>query len=102
MIRRPPRSTLFPYTTLFRSINGTGTTTVAVGATMTVSNGTLHNPGRVLNNARTINWTGGKFCVGGWEKLNNTSAFNDQSAANALLFNCTAGATPPGHNASRA
>src|SRR2546429_1644113 len=23
MIRRPPRSTLFPYTTLFRSINGT-------------------------------------------------------------------------------
>src|SRR2546422_4195691 len=24
MIRRPPRSTLFPYTTLFRSFNGTG------------------------------------------------------------------------------
>src|SRR5260370_30207571 len=24
MIRRPPRSTLFPYTTLFRSTNGTG------------------------------------------------------------------------------
>src|SRR3989454_4903196 len=24
MIRRPPRSTLFPYTTLFRSINNTG------------------------------------------------------------------------------
>src|SRR5258707_2902122 len=24
MIRRPPRSTLFPYTTLFRSINKTG------------------------------------------------------------------------------
>src|SRR3712207_7682869 len=23
MIRRPPRSTLFPYTTLFRSMNGT-------------------------------------------------------------------------------
>src|SRR2546426_5183259 len=23
MIRRPPRSTLFPYTTLFRSVNGT-------------------------------------------------------------------------------
>src|SRR2546430_3208101 len=28
MIRRPPRSTLFPYTTLFRStLNGTGFTT---------------------------------------------------------------------------
>src|SRR5260370_4191670 len=25
MIRRPPRSTLFPYTTLFRSSNGRGT-----------------------------------------------------------------------------
>src|SRR2546425_3142109 len=24
MIRRPPRSTLFPYTTLFRSLNGHG------------------------------------------------------------------------------
>src|SRR3712207_8135135 len=24
MIRRPPRSTLFPYTTLFRSLGGTG------------------------------------------------------------------------------
>src|SRR5256885_12978567 len=25
MIRRPPRSTLFPYTTLFRSVSGMGT-----------------------------------------------------------------------------
>src|SRR5256885_7551121 len=25
MIRRPPRSTLFPYTTLFRSLDGLGT-----------------------------------------------------------------------------
>src|SRR2546425_6709643 len=25
MIRRPPRSTLFPYTTLFRSVKGLGT-----------------------------------------------------------------------------
>src|SRR3712207_7240196 len=29
MIRRPPRSTLFPYTTLFRSIPGSGKTTLA-------------------------------------------------------------------------
>src|SRR5690348_17696305 len=29
MIRRPPRSTLFPYTTLFRSVNGAGN--VAIG-----------------------------------------------------------------------
>src|SRR3989449_4270123 len=33
MIRRPPRSTLFPYTTLFRSISGHGTIQTAVEAT---------------------------------------------------------------------
>src|SRR3989442_6328639 len=34
MIRRPPRSTLFPYTTLFRSIVGikSGTTTIRAAA----------------------------------------------------------------------
>src|SRR3712207_7975445 len=31
MIRRPPRSTLFPYTTLFRSINGAVIATTAFG-----------------------------------------------------------------------
>src|SRR2546430_10814543 len=30
MIRRPPRSTLFPYTTLFRSTAGEGPFTVAI------------------------------------------------------------------------
>src|SRR5256886_5724319 len=29
MIRRPPRSTLFPYTTLFRSVNGTNRNHIA-------------------------------------------------------------------------
>src|SRR3712207_7758107 len=32
MIRRPPRSTLFPYTTLFRSFNGRGAGETAVAA----------------------------------------------------------------------
>src|SRR3712207_7683913 len=32
MIRRPPRSTLFPYTTLFRSPVATGLLALAVGA----------------------------------------------------------------------
>src|SRR2546428_622083 len=46
MIRRPPRSTLFPYTTLFRSTrNGTGTSSVGVpfqnDGTVTASAGTL-------------------------------------------------------------
>src|SRR3712207_9131990 len=30
MIRRPPRSTLFPYTTLFRSASFVGTATIAL------------------------------------------------------------------------
>src|SRR5256885_17164106 len=32
MIRRPPRSTLFPYTTLFRSGSGAGSANAAAGA----------------------------------------------------------------------
>src|SRR2546422_4267929 len=32
MIRRPPRSTLFPYTTLFRSVRGRGRLLVHPGA----------------------------------------------------------------------
>src|SRR2546427_6869870 len=37
MIRRPPRSTLFPYTTLFRSLTGPGRSckhTISLGDTM--------------------------------------------------------------------
>src|SRR2546422_8000400 len=32
MIRRPPRSTLFPYTTLFRSLTGAGEKAFVAGA----------------------------------------------------------------------
>src|SRR5260221_1169805 len=38
MIRRPPRSTLFPYTTLFRSVSGMRTY-AAEGATIVVGKG---------------------------------------------------------------
>src|SRR3712207_8616620 len=34
MIRRPPRSTLFPYTTLFRSADGQRRTTIRDGQTI--------------------------------------------------------------------
>src|SRR3989442_8304119 len=38
MIRRPPRSTLFPYTTLFRSVlAGFGTTTVCTATPLPVN-----------------------------------------------------------------
>src|SRR2546429_2705066 len=42
MIRRPPRSTLFPYTTLFRSPSGPVTVNK-----FTFDGGTLHGPGAV-------------------------------------------------------
>src|SRR2546427_3429935 len=78
---------------------GVGTVTFGAAATMTVANGAIHNPGRVLNNAGTINWTGGNFCVGDGATLNNTSAFNDQSTNGFALYNCYGGAAPRGHNA---
>src|SRR2546427_9199548 len=39
MIRRPPRSTLFPYTTLFRSLAGEGGNRFAIGAKVTLWSG---------------------------------------------------------------
>src|SRR3712207_7457991 len=43
MIRRPPRSTLFPYTTLFRSDQGHGT-----GGAVPLSESTVHHRHRRL------------------------------------------------------
>src|SRR5258708_25010914 len=44
MIRRPPRSTLFPYTTLFRSRSGIGIYSDSnLGAGLTISNVTASN-----------------------------------------------------------
>src|SRR2546425_34131 len=62
MIRRPPRSTLFPYTTLFRSANdsytrlatsGTFTVTGSGGATLSVSPTSVAAGGTV-----TATWSG--------------------------------------------
>src|SRR5256886_13910030 len=39
MIRRPPRSTLFPYTTLFRSREGSLAIEDLTGGTFTITNG---------------------------------------------------------------
>src|SRR5258705_2288352 len=99
MIRRPPRSTLFPYTTLFRSDGGTlnvtgainttstgvvdwsadstltgaGSMTIASGATMNITGfGTRYIDGGTLNNDGTTNWSGG----------NNLSIFNSGLVSN--------------------
>src|SRR2546430_9296904 len=45
MIRRPPRSTLFPYTTLFRSVRA---------AAVLVRHAAVHAPGRVLRPALAV------------------------------------------------
>src|SRR5256884_9301390 len=45
MIRRPPRSTLFPYTTLFRSLRGTRTTSRDV-ALVLIDDASLNRYGR--------------------------------------------------------
>src|SRR5260370_28112839 len=37
MIRRPPRSTLFPYTTLFRSVNSMHDSFTSLGGAVTLS-----------------------------------------------------------------
>src|SRR2546428_6811262 len=47
MIRRPPRSTLFPYTTLFRSINEGGTVNLAT---------TFSDKGKADTHTATVNW----------------------------------------------
>ena len=51
MIRRPPRSTLFPYTTLFRSEEGDAETTTP---TLTPAPGTLDANGTMVLNASVV------------------------------------------------
>src|SRR5688572_8554264 len=70
MIRRPPRSTLFPYTTLFRSVGG-----LSSGATPVVIGGgpfTQLSAGR--SHTCAINSTGTAFCWGANESFQSGSA----------------------------
>src|SRR5256885_13014515 len=64
MIRRPPRSTLFPYTTLFRSQNPGA---VHAGGALTVNVGSMTNKG-VVSAGSSVNIQG---------SLNNTRSVND-------------------------
>src|SRR5258708_4166992 len=68
MIRRPPRSTLFPYTTLFRSLNADGSYTyiadqaaadaLATGVTANdVFSYTVKDPGGLVSNTTTLTIT---------------------------------------------
>src|SRR5258708_40363331 len=51
MIRRPPRSTLFPYTTLFRSMRGVGLTDVGPGGAVGADLHLLARPQRAVGAA---------------------------------------------------
>ena len=70
MIRRPPRSTLFPYTTLFRSLRGRGVAHRLGGLTLHVGLGTpqgLHildmdKPRRVLRPASALTPDRARLC----------------------------------------
>src|SRR5258708_23916370 len=53
MIRRPPRSTLFPYTTLFRSISDNGRNSKWNGRFAQCDGSVPHSGGRVFLPGRT-------------------------------------------------
>src|SRR2546421_1955997 len=66
MIRRPPRSTLFPYTTLFRS-NTTAGNTVAFQGNLTVGTGMSVGAGTAAYN---VSLTGAKNSIAGTTTFN--------------------------------
>src|SRR2546430_17237885 len=77
MIRRPPRSTLFPYTTLFRS---TGNLNAGKVVTLTVA----------FSEAVTVNTSGGTPTLA----LNDGGAatYTSGSGSNSLIFSYTVAA----------
>src|SRR5258705_10096413 len=56
MIRRPPRSTLFPYTTLFRSNPGTGFVNAPIGTVITFTK--VSGPGTLGASCTTTDASG--------------------------------------------
>src|SRR5260370_42190153 len=78
MIRRPPRSTLFPYTTLFRSHTATGTATGVGGANLSAS---LTLTGTTHTDAGTFN--GDTWSFAGGTNYNNASGTGNHSIGQA-------------------
>src|SRR2546422_11547188 len=64
MIRRPPRSTLFPYTTLFRSADCSGTIGVGQTKSCTVTNDDVVARLTVIKHVQNDN--GGGALAGEW------------------------------------
>src|SRR5256885_16814992 len=59
MIRRPPRSTLFPYTTLFRSLEPSDPTKARITAVSTGGSSGLNNEISVDGGDNSDDWIGG-------------------------------------------
>src|SRR5258708_9019296 len=57
MIRVPPRSTLFPYTTLFRSVAANGSASLTAGTTITGNTLTATTGSASLTAGGLIDWT---------------------------------------------
>src|SRR5260370_23093370 len=79
MIRRPPRSTLFPYTTLFRSCHG-GAIQDKDGNVVLNSPETL----RALEYAKKLYSVGMTQAVLSWNAASNNQAFNAQETSYIL------------------
>src|SRR5260370_41906025 len=91
MIRRPPRSTLFPYTTLFRSVTGDGNTVlgchIGVDASGTVAMGNRSN---IIVNSGNRNRIGNLDIGGGnrmsaGEKSGGRASLPDGRAAKNIV-----------------
>src|SRR2546430_7693638 len=80
MIRRPPRSTLFPYTTLFRStagVSGNEIGDTVQRPTISMERQILHYPGRNPVNAQ-VNVSAAVPCLW-WRSEEHTSELQSQS-----------------------
>src|SRR2546427_12064921 len=100
MIRRPPRSTLFPYTTLFRSLVGRTPGVIARGRSLTqlvaripitagVPAGLLMNRPDVRSAAAALRAATARIGVaeGGWlPSITLTGEYGTQSAQSSRLF----------------
>src|SRR5260370_35487494 len=87
MIRRPPRSTLFPYTTLFRSLNRKTGVTAQISTYSVVGSGNVTAYGPDL---RPLSWTDGTPVAG---STNNTYGLYISRVGNGFSFTAPADTT---------
>src|SRR2546425_1603986 len=86
MIRRPPRSTLFPYTTLFRSWHDSPSINFTVGVPPPPTGGLVISSPLVLD----------KLSVMAGDTLNGTVTYQNNSASPNAVHPIRIAARPPG------